>query len=106
MSKLVLDLKVTPEYEPQAVKDIIRAICNQVNALSEGRITAKYQASSVAPSGSVVAYTQGDIVWNSNPTELNSVAPGVAAKYILIGWMNVSAGSPGTIKELRVLTGN
>lgn len=44
---------------------------------------------------------QGDKCRNDAPVEL-----GIAtAKYIIIGWCNVSSGTPGTWKEMRVLTG-
>lgn len=109
MSKLVLDFQVPNQYEKQAVTGIIRAICQQVNSLSEGAITARYQAQTANPTTNAsVSYAQGDIVWNSKPTELSSVAPGLSAKYVLAGWECVGSGtgSGATFKEIRWLTGN
>ena len=109
MSKLVLDLQVPNEYNKQTITGIVRAICQQVNSLSEGSIQARYQAQTSHPTGNAaVSYAQGDIVWNSQPTELSSVAPGLSAKYVLAGWECVSSGlgSAATFKEIRWLTGN
>jgi hypothetical protein len=46
VSKLLLELRVPNEYKKSDLTDIIRAICQQVNTLSEGRISARYQAQS------------------------------------------------------------
>lgn len=105
MSKLILDLKVPAAYEKDRLTEIVRAISQQVNQLSEGRITARYQAQASVPTGSVDAYTPGDIVWDSNATVRGSVAAGLAAAYVRVGWINVAPGSPGTFVEMRVLTG-
>ena len=106
MSKLVLDFKVPSEYRKDQVVDIVRMICNQVNDLSEGRITARYNAHTAAPSGSAMSYLKGDMVWDSNPTVTGSVAPGVAASYVRLGWVCVASGTPGTFQEVRTLTGS
>ncbi len=109
MSKLVLDFQVPEKYEKQAVTAIIRAICQQVNSLSEGAIAARYQAQTTNPTTNAsVSYALGDIVWNSAPTEIGSVAAGIAAKYVLVGWECVApgTGSGATFKEMRFLTGN
>lgn len=104
MSKLVLDLKVPHEYKKSDIAEIIRAICSQVNTLSEGRITARYQAQESVPTS--VAASVSDLVWDSNATVRPSVAPGVAASYVRIGWV-CTTGSPtnATWEEMRVLTG-
>jgi len=109
VSKLVLDFQVPEKYEKQTVTAIIRAICQQVNALSEGAISARYQAQTSHPTTNAsVAYAKGDFVWNSDPTEIGSVAAGVAAKYVLQGWECTTSGvGPNAVfKEMRVLTGN
>ena len=104
MSKLVLDLKVPNDYNKSDFAQIIRAICQQVNLHSEGRIEARYQAQASIPAS--VAAAVGDVVWHTNPTVVGSVAPGVAASYVLMGWI-CTAGSPtnATWQEWRVLTG-
>lgn len=103
MSKLVLDFRVPDKYDKQTVTDIVRAICNQVNMLSEGSITARYQAQVSVPAS--VAAQVGDIVWDSNTTVRGSVAPGVASSYVRTGWICTVAGNPATWQEMRVLTG-
>ena len=104
MSKLVLDLKVPSDYKRSDLAEVIRAICQQVNTLSEGRISARYQAQASVPSS--VAGSVGDVVWDSNTTVRGSVAPGVAASYVRLGWV-CTVGSPtaATWQEMRVLTG-
>jgi hypothetical protein len=104
LSKLVLELKVPHDYKKSDFAEIIRAICQQVNTLSEGRISARYQAQDSMPAS--VAAAVGDVVWHTNPTVVGSVAPGVAASYVLMGWV-CTAGSPtnATWQEWRVLTG-
>lgn len=82
--------------------DLHRQIGVQLNQLSEGQIQAVTNAATAAPTGAVVAYQQGDKVWHSAPVEAG--APG--AKYIIVGYCCVAAGSPGTWREMRVLTGN
>jgi hypothetical protein len=104
LSKLVLDLKVPSEYKKADFTEIIRAICQQVNTLSEGRIEAKYQAQESVPSS--VAAQVGDIVWDLNTTVRGSVAPGVAASYVRLGWIcTVESPTNATWQEMRVLTG-
>lgn len=104
MSKLVLDLKVPAEYNKADFAQIIRAICQQVNTLSEGRISARYQAQISSPVS--VAADVGDMVWDSNATVTGSVAPGVAASYVRIGWVcTVESPTNATWQEMRVLTG-
>lgn len=105
MSKLFLEQKVPYQYDRQVFSDIIRAICGQVNPLSEGKLNARYNAQASVPSGTAVAYAVGDVVYDSNATVRASVAPGLAASYVRIGWMNTAPGTPGTFVELRILTG-
>lgn len=101
MSKLVLEFKVPSEYKKADFAEIIRSICNAVNQLAENRITAKYNASSIVPSGTAVSYQTGDFVPNSNSTVLGTVG----AQYIVEGWMCVAPGTPGTFVEKRFITG-
>lgn len=75
-----------------------RDVAAQVNALSEDRIQAYYQATSSVPTAG--SYQVGDFVRNSAPSELGAVG----SKYVLLGWVCTSA-SPLTFKECRALTG-
>jgi hypothetical protein len=104
LSKLVLDLGVPRDYDQATLARIVRVLCNQVNTLSEGRISARYQAQASVPAS--VAADVGDIVWNNNPTVVGSVAPGIAASYVNLGWVcTVESPTNATWQEMRVLTG-
>jgi hypothetical protein len=104
LSKLILDQKVPAKYDKATLSDIIRTICSQVNVLSEGRLSARYQAQVSAPAS--VAAAVGDIVWDSNTTVRPSVSPGVASSYVRIGWVcTVESPTDATWQEMRVLTG-
>ena len=78
----------------------LRDHAQQVNALSEGRMSARYTASTAAPTTG--QHAQGDFVANTTPTELG--APGSA--YVIHGWQCVSGGAPGTWVQCRFLTGS
>ena len=52
MSKLTLANRVRREYDQQMLSDVIFAIQNQLNAISEGRVSAKHNSSSVIPNAS------------------------------------------------------
>lgn len=104
MSKLLLDQKVPSEYNRATFVDLFRVIMSQVNPLSEGSINARYQAQVSVPAGSVMA-SVGDVVFDSNATVRGSVAPGLAASYVRMGWVCTVPGTPGTWQEIRVLTG-
>jgi hypothetical protein len=104
LSKLVLDVYIRDDYDRTNITEVIRAICNQVNNLSEGKIQARYQAQSVVPSS--VAAQIGDHVWDLNTTVRGSVAPGVAASYVRLGWVcTVSDPNNPVWQEMRALTG-
>jgi len=47
------------------------------------------------------AWAQGDKIENSQPTELGDAG----GKYVIVGWICVAAGSPGTWLPMRMLTG-
>jgi len=47
-------------------------------------------------------YNTGDIIYNTTPSELGSAG----SKYVVLGWMCVAGGSPGTWVEMRAYTGN
>lgn len=102
MSKIDLASRVPAQYEKQALTEIIRAICNQVNALSEGRLAARYNAQASVPTGTAASYGVGDLVPDSNATV--RAGANVAESYVRLGWINVAPGSVGTLKEVRALT--
>lgn len=97
-----MKLNITPRL-PSADHSLVREFkdhAQQVNAMSEGRIVAAYNALTAAPTAG--QFNQGDFVRNSAPTELGS--PG--SKYVVHGWQCVVGGTPGTFVPMRYLTGN
>lgn len=80
--------------------ELLRDAAIQVNGLSEGRITATYNAYTAAPTTGV--WAQGDFLRNSAPSELGSSS----SKYVVLGWVCTVSGEPGTWLQCRVLTGN
>lgn len=80
--------------------ELLRDISVQVNGLSEGRVTATYNAYTAAPTTGV--WAQGDFLKNSAPSELGSSS----SKYVILGWICTVSGEPGTWLQCRVLTGN
>lgn len=90
---------LSAQYSRGNVEDKLREICNQLNALTEGRIASVTNAATSIPTTGT--YKQGDFVANSAPSESSTVG----SKYIVTGWICVVSGEPGTFKEARVLTG-
>jgi hypothetical protein len=105
VSKLVLDLKVPREYKKADFSEIIRAICNTVNSISEGRMTAFYNAQASVPTSAAaaVSFAVGDFIPDSNCTVRGSAG----SQYVRVGWRCVSPGSgaTATFVEARELTG-
>ena len=77
-----------------------KQVAQQVNALSEGRLVATYNAYTAAPTSGT--WAKGDYIKNSTPAEAGSVS----SKYVILGWVCTVAGTPGTWLQTRTLTGN
>ncbi len=75
-------------------------VARQVNALSEGRMAAKYTAMTAAPTTGT--WARGDTVANSAPAEAGSAS----SKYVVFQWICTVGGTPGTWVACRALTGN
>lgn len=98
--RLALDSLVPEEYQSSRFRDLMRRIQEAFNAHAEGRLAGRhFNATTIPTTGT---FSQGDIIWKSNLTEAG--APG--SKYVVIGWCCTVAGTPGTLLEMRVLTGN
>ena len=102
MPRLFLEQYLQKDYDLSLMSELMRQLEDAVNRLSEGRIYQNYNAATAAPSGTTVAYQLGDFVRNTAPTPSGS--PG--SEYCVFGWLCVASGSPGTWREMRVLTGN
>ena len=80
--------------------EVFRVIAIAHNKLSGGYMEGcDNRATSSPTSGS---WAVGDFVKNSTPTELGTAG----SKYVVHGWVCVTAGSPGTWLQQRFLTGN
>lgn len=83
----------------RALSQILPAFAKQVNAVSEGRISGRYNALTAPPATG--KYQPGDYIPNSAPEVLGT--PGT--QYVLKGWICVAGGEPGTWAEDRGVTG-
>ena len=79
---------------------ILRDMARQINGLSEGSISARYNAATAAPTTGT--WAKGDTLTNSNPAELGTAL----SRYVITGWICVASGTPGTWLPTRALTGN
>ena len=84
----------------QALIPLLRATAYKVNALAAGRWAAVDEAALAAPTSG--PWMQGDEVRNGSRTELGALG----SRFVLMGWVCVASGTPGTWREMRVLTGN
>lgn len=80
--------------------ELFRDAARKVNSLAAGKFAAIDRTGTAAPTTGT--WAQGDFVANSNRSELGSVG----GKYVLMGWVCVIGGTPGTWVESRTLTGN
>lgn len=71
-----------------------------LNLLTDGKLAGTNYTVTAAPTSGT--HAQGDFARNSAPTEL-----GVAgSKYVVLGFLCISGGTPGTWLACRALTGN
>ena len=84
----------------QQLSKHLRDIAKKTNQIAAGTFAGYDGAAVAAPTTGT--YSQGDRVWNSNPTELGVAA----AKYVTLGFICVAGGTPGTWVQMRTLTGN
>jgi hypothetical protein len=105
VSKLALEFKVPREYNGSNFAEIIRAICNTVNLVAEGKLAAFYNAQESVPSSvaTAVSFAVGDFIPDSNCT----VRGASGSQYVRAGWICVSpgTGATATFVEDRRLTG-
>lgn len=92
--------RLSKHYDQASLLKLLRELSDQLNLLSEGFLQAATNAGSAAPTSG--SYRQGDFIRNSAPSE----AGGAGNKYVTVGFICTTSGSPGTWKDMRVLTGN
>ena len=80
--------------------DQIQGIARKVNGLSSGTFAAVDGVGTSAPTTGT--WARGDFIRNSEPSE----AGAASSKYVVLGWICVTAGTPGTWVDVRTLTGN
>ena len=91
---------------PPEVMDVFRNQAFATNQISEGRIDGVPNAASSVPTTGL--FKVGDFVRNSAPSELGTAG----SKYVLFGWLTVTATVPGVTPtpavfvQMRYLTGN
>lgn len=98
--RLPIDPRLTDKNLLFQLTTLLRDIAIQVNAASEGFLQGATNATTSAPTSGT--YQRGDFVRNSAPSE----AGAGGSKYVIFGWICTTAGTPGTWKECRFLTGN
>lgn len=81
------------------LQGIVSKIHQKLNALAGGRIVSHDSATTAAPTSGT--WAAGDYVRNTAPAELGTAG----SKYVIMGWVCVSGGTPGTWKDSRTLTG-
>lgn len=86
-----------------AIRDEFRRHATQVNLVSEGRIDGHYNARSVIPAGPGKVL---DKVWRTVEQGASVEEGAAGSKYVVVGYICVLSGDPGTWREMRVLTGN
>ena len=96
-----MKINITPKTNENAQEtQWRRSMASQVNALSEGRLSASYGALTAPPTQGT--WVVGDVVRNSAPSELGAAT----SKYVVTGWICTVSGTPGTWLQMRTLTGN
>ena len=91
---------LNPTIRDPSVQKEIREHALLINLMMDGRLTGANNATNAPPAGG--AYAQGDFVRNSQPVELGSAG----SRYVVLGWVSTTGGTPGTFHEVRCLTGN
>jgi hypothetical protein len=98
--RVKVENRLSQDYNAGVMTRVLREFTDQLNLLSEGFVQAATNAGTAAPTTG--SYKQGDIVRHSTPSE----AGGAGSKYVIVGFVCITSGSPGTWREMRVLTGN
>lgn len=98
--KVAIANRLPANYSKDLLASLLAQLETQLNLLAEGRLAGRHFTASVVPTTG--AFAQGDIIWKTAPAEAGSVG----AKYVNLGWVYTVGGSPGTLLEMRVLTGN
>ena len=88
-------IKTDPNLERE-----LREHATLLNLITDGRLSGTNNATTAAPTTGT--HARGDFVRNSEPAEAGSAS----SKYVVLGFLCVAGGTPGTWLPCRVLTGN
>lgn len=80
--------------------ELFASIARKVNGIASGSVSALDGGSTAAPTTG--AWAVGDFVRNTAPVELG----GAGSRYVVTGWLCITAGEPGAWVPLRAATGN
>jgi len=84
----------------QVLYAVFGQVARKVNAMASGSASALDGGGTAAPTTG--AWAQGDTWRNTAPTEQGTAG----SKYVVLGWICVTSGEPGTWRQMRALTGN
>lgn len=100
--RLPVDLQHDPKYKQLYVRlyELFRDIAVAHNNLAGGYLVGQDNRATSAPTTG--SWSIGDYIRNSSPSEAGTAG----SKYLVLGWCCTAAGTPGTWKQCRVLTGN
>lgn len=90
-------IRLPQSYDAGTLSSVLNAIDSKLNSLASGRLSPRDSGLTSAPTTG--DYAKGDVAWHTSPTATGS------PEYVVVGWICVASGSPGTWKEMRVLTG-
>lgn len=85
---------------PAHLLAFLRDTARKVNQIASGAIAGRDNAMTAPPVAGT--WAQGDEVRNSAPTELGAAG----SRYVVLGWVCIAGGAPGTWREIRTMTGN
>lgn len=101
IAKLSISVNDLPSVK-KVIQDNLNKVIDQLNNLSDGSLVANTSAFTGPPTGiSSVSYAQGDFIKNSAATVLGTAG----SQYVILGWVCVAPGTPGTWVQSRTLTG-
>lgn len=80
--------RIPPDGQPlnRRLSELLRLYAETINALSEGKASARYQARDTMPTTGT--YAKGDYVHNSNPVKLGTAG----SRYVNHGWLRLVSG--------------
>ncbi|KPF66135.1 hypothetical protein IP84_17045 [beta proteobacterium AAP99] len=99
-----MQLPVNPESDYdrrlyQVLYKFTKDVAVKVNQIADGRFAGFDLSATAAPTTGT--WFRGDQVKNSAPSVLGTAG----SRYVIVGWICVTGGQPGTWAEMRTLTG-